>query len=204
MTDKHEPSTPPPSTFTPVKCLKVTVAITIAFILWEHFAGITDPQWKPSVWLLFYVDPLYEAFITFGTRTAQTCSYLYHMQIKRLAQSAWDFFSAVFWVVCTPLGTIKGFIEQAYTYVDGPWMVYVGFVLLVGGVVYGLYKCHTYIPIINRIQWDGVRKFVYEKRQVVGIVLVVFIGVVTYYIYNYVEWEAMSLLKGDSYLPVKL
>lgn len=123
-------------------------AIPLILLLWEHFGSIKHLDIKPSFLIGNCTEPVQNFCISFGSYFARFSSYLYHMQLKEMARSAWNLIHSIFLFALAPVWSIKGYIETAYHEYEGsPYVIYLGSAILLILIACLLCRFRSRIPI---------------------------------------------------------
>lgn len=121
------------------KFLICFILISTSTIIWEHVGRKYNHVHRPSVWLEFFSVHAQCMFKKIGIFIAWISSFLTQIDLKDLLKTIHDLIKPTFDLVTSPLYIIVGYINEATTYIDKTWLVYIGSVILLCCIFYGLY-----------------------------------------------------------------
>lgn len=174
--------------------IKFLALIPVVVFLWEHIGSIYHSDTIPSFIIGNATEPFQNISVAVGGYVARVSSYLYHMQLKEMARSAWNLFSKTFLFLLSPVWSIKGYVETAYHEYGSPYVIYIGTIILFLAVAGLLYHYRSKLPFDT----TRVSNFLTQNGEKVFLSLAIITGVLCFYyaecIYPYLTiWNTTTV-----------
>lgn len=166
--------------------LKLLLTLFTAIFLWEHFGRINQIDLRPALIIGNCTEPTQKFFTKCGQYIARLSSYLYHMQLKEVAFSLWKLFVVVVEILLSPVWTIKGYIEAAYSEYGSPYIIYTGSALMLIGLLTLLFHYKDRIPLLRSLTQKSITTFYQENINLIIFFLIVLCTCPVLYYYHYV------------------
>lgn len=131
---------------------KIITGLGLGTLIWEHSFRIYESDFRPSIGMKAATQAIQPLFMTIGSYLAQLSSYLHWLKFDELWTTIKDLSNNGFNLMTSPVHILKGYINKAFTYRGGPWMIYTGSFLMCAVLTYLVHKYHASIPIIRKIQ----------------------------------------------------
>ena len=109
----------------------VCAGVFFSVFLWEYLAEVEILELRPTFFIGNCSVPFEKLWTGFWSFMADLGSYLYHMQLKKIAYTLFLLVSSILNFLLIPVRTIPAYFERVYTsYGDHPYVIYVGSALL--------------------------------------------------------------------------
>jgi hypothetical protein len=173
---------------------KIVITVFTSLFLWEHFGRINDIDSRPTL----LIEPLTEfskcLFIEIGSYFAWISGYAYHLKLGEMAFSLCNLLEAILLFLCTPIWTVKGFIETAYNDYGNPKIIFIGAIVLVFILFAMIITYRDRLPLLRLLDYSSVvTYFSNGENQVKLIVFPIVCSMWCYYYYSISVYPTINI-----------
>lgn len=123
-------------------------------LICEHIGKIYHLSIRPTSVLVPIANFLQTSFSTAGKLFGKLSSFLAQLDLQELGQSIFDLGMALAGIIGSPSYFFFGYLQYAASYVNRSIMIYMGSVVLIAGVVCGMYHLMTSMNVDSAyLQW---------------------------------------------------